>query len=75
MKIAAMIRWYMTLLFCKALSHEECIVLCVLEREACTARYRSKRVLRYVERNVDLLCKTVCKTSEEGTATCEMDPR
>ena len=68
-----MIRWYMTLLFCKALSHEECVVLCVLECEAGTARNRSKRVLSYMERNVDLLCETVCKTSEEGSAAREVD--
>ena len=57
----------------QALSHEECIVLCILECEACTSRYGSERVVCDIERYVDLLCETLCKASEERSATCEVD--
>ncbi len=61
------------LLLRKVVSHEECIILCILEREAGTSCNRPQRVFRNVERNVDLLCKTFCKSPEEGTAAGEMD--
>ena len=61
------------LLLRKALSHKECIIVCILEGEAGTACYSSQRVFRYVERNVDLLCKALGESSEEGSASGEMD--
>ena len=57
----------------KVLSHKECVVLCILKRKACTSCYRSQWVVCHVERNVDLLAETLCETSEERTATGEMD--
>ena len=58
---------------CKTLSHEECIVLGVLEREACTSCDCPKRVLCYIERNVYLVTEALCKSSEERAATCKVD--
>ena len=55
MKIAALIKPYMILPLRKVLSHKECVVVCVLERQTSTARNRSERVVCNVERNVHLL--------------------
>ena len=73
MKIAALIRFCIRFPLRKILSHEECVVLCILECEASTTRHSSKRVVCYIERNVNLLAETLCKTSEELSATCEVD--
>jgi hypothetical protein len=72
-KIAALKRWYMRLLLRKTLSHEECVILSVLKSQACASCYRPERIFCDIERNVDLFCETLCETSEEGSATCEMD--
>ena len=65
MKIAALTRFCIKFPLRKVLSHEECVVLCILECEASTARNCSKRVVCYIEWDVDLLAETLCETSEE----------
>ena len=61
------------LLLRKALSHKECVIVCILERKAGSACHSSQRIFSYVELNVDLLCKTLGKSSEEGSASGKMD--
>ena len=55
MKIAALIIFIMILFLCKALPHEECVVLCVLESKACASCNGSERVFGHMEWNAHLL--------------------
>ena len=57
----------------QGLPHEECVVLSVLEGEACSSCYRSERVVCNVERNAYLLCETLRKSSEERSAAGKVD--
>ena len=57
------------LLLRKALSHKECVIVCVLQSEAGTACYSSQRVFRYVEWYIDFFVETFVQTSDKSSTT------
>lgn len=55
------------------LSHQEAEAINILQGDTSTLSHTMKGILRHMERNIDLLLQTTVKTSEQGTATGEID--
>ena len=47
--------------------------MAVLESDACSDCHTVERILRDVERDMDLVCQTFVKTAEESATTSEVD--